>query len=84
MSRLTTRLSFVLTDAQRFLILAVLIGVFTGVIVVCFHAAIELVEWGVHDAATSVLARVLLPAIGAALAALVVFQVPAAAGSGIV
>lgn len=84
MSRLTARFSFVLTDAQRFLILAVLIGVFTGVIVVCFHAAIELVEWGVHDAATSVVARVLLPAIGAALAALVVFQVPAAAGSGIV
>ncbi len=73
-----------LSDAQRFLLLAVLIGVCTGLVVVCFHAAIELVDFAVHDATTSPAWRVFWPAAGAALAALIVLLIPASAGSGIV
>ncbi|MBA2354669.1 MAG: chloride channel protein [Acidobacteria bacterium] len=73
-----------LTDAQRFLVLAVLIGVCTGLVVVCFHAAIELVDYSVHDTGTTSLMQVLWPALGAAAAALVVRLVPASGGSGIV
>src|SRR5688500_14942602 len=72
-----------MSDAQRSLILAVLIGVCTGLLVVCFHAAIELVDFSVRDTAGSVM-QVLWPAIGAAAAALIVRVVPASSGSGIV
>lgn len=78
------RLRPVLTEAQRFLLLAVLIGVFTGVTVVCFHSSIELIEWVVSDSTTGVVTRLLLPALGAALASFVVFYIRAGAGSGIV
>lgn len=73
-----------ISEAQRFLLLAVLIGVCTGLLVVCFHTSIELVDWYVRDAAAGPLARVLIPGIGAALAAWIVYMVPAGAGSGIV
>ncbi|HTV02776.1 MAG TPA: chloride channel protein [Luteitalea sp.] len=73
-----------LDDAQRFLLLAVLIGVCTGLVVVCFHAAIELVDLSVRDSGRSTAMRVLWPAIGAAAAALIVRAIPVAAGSGIV
>lgn len=73
-----------LAEAQRFLLLSVLIGVCTGLLVVCFHTAIELVDWYVRDAAQSVVMRVLVPGLGAALAACVVYAVRAGAGSGIV
>lgn len=73
-----------LAEAQRFLLLSVLIGVCTGLLVVCFHTAIELVDWYVRDAAQSVVMRVLVPGLGAALAACVVYVVRAGAGSGIV
>ncbi len=73
-----------LDDAQRFLVLAVLIGVCTGLVVVCFHAAIELVDLSVRDTGRSSAMRILWPAIGAAAAALIVRAIPVAAGSGIV
>ena len=73
-----------LTEAQRFLLLAVLIGVCTGLVIVCFHAAIELVDFAVHDTNTAVAFRVLWPALGAALAALIVHASPTSGGSGIV
>lgn len=76
--------AWVLTDAQRFLLLAVLIGVSTGLLVVCFHTSIELIDFSVSDAGTAPLMRVLWPAIGAAAAALIVRVIPASAGSGIV
>lgn len=77
---------FRFTEAQRFLLLAVLIGITTGLVIVCFHASLELLAWLVEDAAmTSPFLAVALPAAGAASAALFVrFVVPAAAGSGIV
>lgn len=73
-----------LDDAQRVVVLAVLIGVCTGLVVVCFHAAIELVDLSVRDAGRSTAMRILWPAIGAAAAALIVWAIPVAAGSGIV
>lgn len=33
------------SDDQRFLFLAVLIGIFAGLLIACFHASIELVRW---------------------------------------
>jgi CIC family chloride channel protein len=72
-----------MTEARRFLLLAVLIGMCTGLLVVCFHASIELLEATVHDARLSAV-RALVPALGAGLAALVVHVFPASRGSGIV
>jgi CIC family chloride channel protein len=73
-----------LTDGRRLLLLAVLIGICTGLLVVCFHATIELIEGAVRGARLGPLAGVLVPAAGAALAAAVVHVVPASRGSGIV
>ena len=80
-----TRTQSRFTDAQRFLLLAVLVGVMTGLVVVCFHAAIELLAWFTMDYATSPALRILAPGIGAAAATLVVrYLAPAGRGSGIV
>lgn len=85
MSGPATRFERRLSEPQRFLLLAVLIGVATGLLVVCFHTAIELLAWFTEDRAASTALRVLVPAFGAAAAALMVrYLVPAAAGSGIV
>jgi len=73
------------SDAQRILLLSVVVGVVTGLVIVCFHVAIELLAWQVLDAETTPFLRVLLPALGAASAALLVrYLLPASAGSGIV
>ncbi len=72
-------------EARRFLMLSVLIGISTGLLIVCFHTAIDLVAWTMEDAATSSVLRVLVPGVGAALATLLVRRlVPSAGGSGIV
>ncbi|BCS34967.1 Cl- channel voltage-gated family protein [Luteitalea sp. TBR-22] len=73
-----------LTEAQRFLVLAVLIGICTGLVVVCFHAAIELLALAASRLAQRPGLAVLLPALGAAVAALVVHWSPVSGGSGIV
>jgi len=74
-----------LTDAQRFLLLSALVGVCAGLLVVCFHASIELIAWAVEDGGTTPWTRVLVAGGGAAAAALLVkYGVPSAAGSGIV
>ena len=36
---------FVLSETQRFLLLAILIGIFSGLMVVCFHITIDLISW---------------------------------------
>ena len=36
---------FSLTETQRFLLLALLIGMFAGLLVVWFHICIDLVSW---------------------------------------
>ena len=32
-------------DTQRFLLLSIIIGIFAGLVVVCFHIAIEFFTW---------------------------------------
>lgn len=73
-------------SAQRFLLLSILIGVFSGLLVVCFHFLIEFVSWytlGV-PAGESVLFTLLFPPLGAFISVLLIREVfPLAGGSGI-
>jgi CIC family chloride channel protein len=76
-----------LTDDQRALLLAVLIGVVTGLLIVCFHVAIELIGW--YSRGTPVGAdpwrTVLSPVLGCTAAALLVMHVfPRGRGSGVI
>jgi CIC family chloride channel protein len=74
------------TDTQRFLLLSICIGIFAGLLVVCFHFAIDLVTWSTvgTPGGAARLATVLSPAIGGGLAAmLVVLVFHEAAGSGL-
>jgi CIC family chloride channel protein len=85
-----TRLSTVrvrrgLSETQRFLLLSIVIGITAGLLVVCFHITIELIAWWTEDAATSPLAALAIPALGAVAAtAIARYVVPQAGGSGIV
>ncbi len=75
-----------MTEAQRFLLLSVLIGIFAGLLVVCFHITIDFISWYAAGtlAKTSILATVLSPALGATVAAaLVWFVFRKARGSGV-
>src|ERR1700690_2772360 len=77
---------FALREDQLFLILAVLIGIFSGLAVVCFRIAIEWVHLLLLGSSISPpLLRVLLvPAIcGFAVALLVIHVFPGARGSGV-
>ena len=76
-----------LGDTQRVLLLSILIGVASGLLVVCFHMAIDVVRWwsvglpGVGRPVTTVLS----PAIGALAATLMVRYVfREAKGSGVI
>lgn len=72
-------------ETQRFLLLSVLIGVCAGLLVVCFHVAIEVTAWWSADRSRNPWLAVLVPGAGAALAAaLVRYVAPNARGSGIV
>jgi CIC family chloride channel protein len=74
------------SDTERVLLLSICIGVFAGLLVVCFHFTIDLVGWaslGVPVGARPVV-TVLAPALGGGLASLLVlFFCPEAAGSGL-
>ena len=74
------------SDTQRFLLLSVCIGVFAGLLVVCFHFTIDLVSWstlGTPPGAAPI-ATVLAPALGGGLSALFVLLLfQEAAGSGL-
>ena len=74
------------SPTQRFLLLSICIGIAAGLLVVCFHYAIDLVSWfslGTPVGSSS-LRTVLWPAIGGGLAAmLVILLVHEAAGSGL-
>jgi CIC family chloride channel protein len=75
-----------LNETQRFLMLSILIGVFAGLLVVCFHVAIEFIKWISIDPASGAgaLRTVLSPAIGALIAVLLTAKVfKAAKGSGV-
>ena len=73
-------------EAQRFMLLAILIGIFAGLLVVCFHITIEFIKWfavGTLAEATS-FATILSPALGAMAASLLVlFVFKKARGSGV-
>ncbi len=76
----------VLDEPQRFLLLSIVIGIFSGLVVVCFHISIELLNWiTIHSLAPS--AHILLPlwpVLGGLTGhALVQFAVPTAKGSGV-
>jgi CIC family chloride channel protein len=75
-----------LGDAERFLLLAILIGVFAGLLVVCFHIAIDLLGWTSIGAITTRFryGRLAAPALGALVSSILVLKVfRAAQGSGV-
>jgi CIC family chloride channel protein len=74
------------TDTQRFLLLSIAIGVFAGLLVVCFHFTIELVSWSSlgTPVGRSTIATIVAPAIGGGLATILVLLLfPQASGSGL-
>jgi CIC family chloride channel protein len=73
------------TDTQRFLLLSICIGIFAGLLVVCFHFCIDLVSWTVlgTPVGANALSTVIAPAIGGLLASLLVLLFHEAAGSGL-
>src|SRR6185312_4194357 len=75
-----------LSETQRFLLLALLIGIFSGLLVVCFHICIDWVSWSTLGALSGRfrLVRLFVPALGATVAILLVAKVfPRAQGSGV-
>ncbi|MGH9608356.1 MAG: chloride channel protein [Bryobacteraceae bacterium] len=75
-----------LSETQLFLILALLIGVFSGLLVVLFHISIDLISWSSLGPLSGQfrMTRLLTPTVGAILAVLIVRHVfPRAKGSGV-
>ncbi len=76
----------VMSDAQRFLLLSIIIGIFAGLVVVCFHISIEFFNWRtIHGLGHRAWWAVALwPAVGGlASFALAYFLFPTARGSGV-
>jgi CIC family chloride channel protein len=60
-------------ETQRFLLLSIIIGVFAGLLVVCFHISIEFLAWNaIHVPGSQGWGTVFLPALGAAIGSLLV------------
>jgi CIC family chloride channel protein len=75
-----------LTETQRFLLLALLIGVFSGLLVVLFHITIDFISWNSLGALAGRFrfGRLLSPALGALIAVFIVRVIfPLARGSGV-
>jgi CIC family chloride channel protein len=75
-----------LNETQRFLLLALLIGMFSGLLVVLFHVAIDMISWTSLGALAGRLhlIRMLSPALGAIVAVVIVRKMfPRAKGSGV-
>ena len=75
-----------LNETQRFLLLAILIGVFSGLMVTCFHVAIDLIGWTTLGPLSGKyrFGRLLSSSAGALAAAFLVTRLfPAARGSGV-
>jgi CIC family chloride channel protein len=75
------------SEGQRFLLLSILIGIFSGLLVVCFHIAIDSITWfGLENpAGRSRVFLIALPAAGALVSVLLIrFWFPGAKGSGVV
>jgi CIC family chloride channel protein len=76
----------VMGDTQRFLLLSIIIGIFAGLVVVCFHISIEFFNWRtVHGLGHRAWWAVALwPALGGlASYALAYYLFPTARGSGV-
>jgi CIC family chloride channel protein len=76
----------VMSETQRFLLLSIVIGIFAGLVVVCFHISIEFLAWSTIHAGGGHgwILTVLWPALGGGIAYLLVMTVfPAARGSGV-
>lgn len=81
-----SRMSPVLEEPQRFLLLSIVIGIFSGLVVVCFHISIEYLNWNtIHSLAPrSKYFLVAWPALGGLVAyAIVHYLVPTARGTGV-
>ena len=81
-----SRASPVLEEPQRFLLLSIVIGIFSGLVVVCFHISIEFLNWNtIHSLRDG--SRYYLPvwpALGGLAAfAMVQYIVPTARGTGV-
>ncbi|MEO7143236.1 MAG: chloride channel protein, partial [Bryobacteraceae bacterium] len=75
-----------MNETQRFLLLAILIGIFAGLLVVCFHMAIDAMSWHTIEtpAPRPAYWRILIPGLGAIAAVWLVNRVfGAARGSGV-
>lgn len=73
-------------SAQRFLLLSILIGIFSGLLVVCFHFLIEFISWSTLGVPVgeSFVFTLLFPPFGAFISVLLIREVfPRAEGSGI-
>ena len=73
-------------SAQRFLLLSILIGIFSGLLVVCFHFCIEFVSWNTLGVpmGESFVFTLLFPPLGAFCSVLIIREIfPLAGGSGI-
>ncbi len=76
----------VLEEPQRFLLLSIVIGIFAGLVVVCFHISIEFLNWNtIHSLAGGARNYLpLWPAIGGLVSyAIVQWIVPTARGPGV-
>jgi chloride channel protein, CIC family len=74
------------SGTQQLLLLSVTIGVFTGLLIVCFHFVIDLISWTTlgTPVGRDPVATVVAPALGGGIAGLLVlFVVPEARGSGL-
>jgi chloride channel protein, CIC family len=75
-----------LSEAQRFLLLSLLIGMFSGLLVVLFHISIDVISWNTLGALAGRFhfVRLFTPALGAIAAVLVVRKIfRRARGSGV-
>jgi CIC family chloride channel protein len=60
-------------ETQRFLLLSIIIGIFAGLLVVCFHISIQFLAWNtIHVPGSQGWGTVFLPALGAAIGSLLV------------
>ena len=61
----------VMGERQRFLLLAIIIGIFAGLVVVCFHIAIEFLAWNtIHAVGEHTWwMKLITPALGAGVVA---------------